>query len=57
MTGKAFRLPLNMCVVGLGFMGQMHARTISENERHGAVLALPEVVLMARPEGVEPPTI
>lgn len=25
-------MSLNICVVGVGFMGQMHARTISENE-------------------------
>ena len=25
--------------------------------QHGAVLAMPEVVLVARPEGLEPPTL
>jgi DNA invertase Pin-like site-specific DNA recombinase len=37
--------------------GVQKVKLTPEAERHGAVLAMPEVVLMARPEGLEPPTL
>ncbi len=37
--------------------GVQKVKLTPEAERHGAALAMPEVVLMARPEGLEPPTL
>jgi hypothetical protein len=37
--------------------GIVSVRLTQEAERHGAMLALPETVALARPEGLEPPTL
>ncbi len=37
--------------------GIVHVELTREAQRHGAMLALPETVVLARPEGFEPPTL
>jgi hypothetical protein len=37
--------------------GIVNVELTREAQRHGAALALPETVALARPEGFEPPTL